>query len=401
MAEQGAGGTQVPGGQRPPRGGSKRFVLFAVVVLIIVAAVVIAGIVPREREKAALRNETNELAVPNVAVIQARRGAPQQEIVLPGNMQAFIDSPIYARTNGYLKKWYHDIGANVKAGELLAEIETPEVDAQLDQARSDLNTAGANMKLAQVTAERYESLKNSDSVSKQDVDTAASDYAAKKAMVASAQGNVKRLEQLQSFEKVYAPFDGVITARHTDVGYLINSGNAGPAQELFRMAAIQRLRVFVNVPQQYSSDARPGLAADLTLPQFPERRFKGTLVRTANSIDLASRTLLVEVDVENPKGELLPGAYTEVHLKIPSNVPTFILPVTALVFQAQGMQVAEVDSNNRVQLKPVTIGRDFGTEVEITAGLTGQERIINNPPDSLVSGEEVRVASEGGGGKAP
>lgn len=401
MTEQGAGETQVPGGQRPRRGGSRRLVLIAVIVLIIVAAVVIAGIVPRERAKAALRKETNELAIPNVAVIPARRGALQQEIVLPGNMEAFIDSPIYARTNGYLKKWYHDIGANVRAGELLAEIETPEVDAQLDQARSDLNTARANMKLAQLTAERYESLKNTDSVSKQDVDTAVSDYAAKKAMVGSAQGNVNRLEQLQSFEKVYAPFEGVITARHTDVGYLINSGNAGPAQELFRMAAIQRLRVFVNVPQQYSPEARPGLTADLTLPQFPERRFRGTLVRTANSIDLASRTLLVEVDVENPKGELLPGAYTEVHLKIPSNVLTFILPVTALIFQAQGMQVAEVDSNNRAQLKPVTIGRDFGAEVEITAGLTGLERIINNPPDSLVSGEDVRIASEGGGGKTP
>ncbi|MGB7622814.1 MAG: efflux RND transporter periplasmic adaptor subunit, partial [Terriglobia bacterium] len=332
---------------------------------------------------------------------QAKRGSPQQELVLPGNMQPFIESPIYARTNGYLKKWTHDIGAHVKTGELLAEIETPEVDAQLEQARSDLNTAIANMKLAQVTAERYESLRNTDSVSKQDVDTAASDYTARKAMVASAEGSVKRYEQLQSFEKVYAPFDGVITARHTDVGYLINSGNAGPAQELFRIAAIQKLRVFVNVPQQYSRDARVGLAADLTLPQFPERRFKGILVRTANSIDLESRTLLIEVDVENPRGELLPGAYTEVHLKIPSNVPTFILPVTVLIFQAQGMQVAEVDSNHRAQLKPITIGRDFGAEVEIVAGLTGTEQIINNPPDSLVSGVEVRITPEGGGRNTP
>ncbi|MGB7621141.1 MAG: efflux RND transporter periplasmic adaptor subunit, partial [Terriglobia bacterium] len=223
-----------------------RLVVIAIFVLIIVAIIVVAGIVPRERAKAALRNETNELAVPTVAVIQAKRGSPQQELVLPGNMQPFIESPIYARTNGYLKKWTHDIGAHVKTGELLAEIETPEVDAQLEQARSDLNTAIANMKLAQVTAERYEGLRNTDAVSKQDVDTAASDYTARKAMVASAEGSVKRYEQLQSFEKVYAPFDGVITARHTDVGYLINSGNAGPAQELFRIAAIQKLRVFVN-----------------------------------------------------------------------------------------------------------------------------------------------------------
>ncbi|MBZ5555172.1 MAG: efflux RND transporter periplasmic adaptor subunit [Acidobacteriia bacterium] len=383
------------------RTSTTRLVLITIVVLIIVAVIVIAGIVPRERAKAALRIETNDLAVPTVAVIQAKRGSPQQEIVLPGNMQPFIESPIYARTNGYLKKWTHDIGAHVKTGELLAEIETPEVDAQLEQARSDLNTAIANMKLAQVTAERYESLRNTDSVSKQDVDTAASDYVARKAMVASAESSVKRYEQLQSFEKVYAPFDGVITARHTDVGNLINSGNAGPAQELFRIASIQKLRVFVNVPQQYSRDARIGLIADLTLPQFPERRFKGILVRTANSIDLASRTLLVEVDVENPRGELLPGAYTEVHLKIPSNVPTFILPVTALIFQAQGMQVAEVDGNHRAQLKPITIGRDFGAEVEIVAGLSGAEQIINNPPDSLVSGEEVRITPAEGGRNKP
>ncbi len=316
-------------------------------------------------------------------------------------MSAFIDSPIYARTNGYLKKWYHDIGEHVREGELLAEIDTPEVDAQLDQARADLNTAIANMKLAQVTAERYEDLKNTDSVSKQDVDNAVSDYAAKKAMVASSQNNVKRLEQLQSFEKVYAPFSGVITARRTDVGYLINSGNAGPAQELFRMAAIQTLRVFVSVPQQYSPQARPGLKADLTLPQFPGRRFQGTLVRTANSIDLASRSLLVEVDVANPTGELLPGAYAEVHLKVPTNIPTYILPVTALIFQAQGMQVAEVDSHSQVKLKPITIGRDFGNEVEILSGLTGQEQIINNPPDSLITGEAVRVVSETEGGKTP
>ncbi len=401
MTEQGMGETQDPGGPPSRPGGSRRLVLIALLVLIIVAVIVIAGIVPRERAKAALRNETNELAIPTVAVIQAKRGSLQQELVLPGNMQPFIESPIYARTNGYLKKWTHDIGAHVKTGELLAEIETPEVDAQLEQARSDLNTAIANMKLAQVTAGRYESLRNTDSVSKQDVDTAASDYTARKAMVSSAEGSVKRYEQLQSFEKVYAPFDGVITARHTDVGYLINSGNAGPAQELFRIAAIQKLRVFVNVPQQYSRDARVGLAADLTLPQFPERRFKGILVRTANSIDLASRTLLVELDVENPRGELLPGAYTEVHLKIPSNVPTFILPVTVLIFQAQGMQVAEVDNNHRAQLKPITIGRDFGAEVEIVAGLTGAEQIINNPPDSLVSGVEVRITPEGGGRNTP
>jgi RND family efflux transporter MFP subunit len=395
MSEQSVMEAQPSGGQdqRPASAGSKRGVLIAVVVLIIVACVVVAGIVPRERAKAALKAETFDLAVPTVSVIHAKRGAPEQEIVLPGNMQAFIDSPIYARTNGYLKRWYTDIGAHVKAGQLLAEIDTPEVDQQLDQARADLNTSQANLRLAQVTAERYEDLKTTDSVSKQDVDNATSDYAAKKAMLQSADHNVKRLEQLQSFQKIYAPFDGVITARKTDVGDLINSGNGGLAQELFHIAATRRLRVYINVPQQYSRAAKPGLTADVTLPEFPNRRFRGTLVRTANSIDLASRTLLVEVDVDNATGELLPGAYTEVHLQLPESTPTYLLPVTALIFQSQGMQIAEVDSNNRALLTSITIGRDFGGEVEVVSGLTGQENVIDNPPDSLVPGETVRVAS--------
>lgn len=394
MTEQAATGAPAPMEQSPPPGGPKHGLLIAVVVVIIVAGVVVAGIVPRERAKTALKKESYNLAIPTVSVIHPKLGAPMQEIVLPGTMQAFVDSPIYARTDGYLRKWYHDIGAHVKAGQLLADIETPEVDQQLEQARADLDTAVANMKLAQVTAERYQNLKSTESVSKQDVDNATSDYAAKKAMVESARHNVERLVQLQSFEKVYAPFDGVITARNTDVGYLINSGNGGAAQELFHMAAINRLRVFVNVPQQDSPAATPGLTAGLTLAEFPGRRFKGVLVRTANSIDLASRTLLVEVDVNNPKGELLPGAYTQVHLKLPETSPTFILPVTTLIFQAQGLQIAEVDGNNRAALKSITLGRDFGNTVEVASGLNGDENIINNPPDSLVSGEEVKVAPQ-------
>ncbi len=249
MTEQAATGAPAPMEQNPPPAGPKHGLLIAVVVVIIMAGVVVAGIVPRERAKTALKKESYNLAIPTVSVIHPKLGAPMQEIVLPGTMQAFVDSPIYARTDGYLRKWYHDIGAHVKAGQLLADIETPEVDQQLEQARADLDTAVANMKLAQVTAERYQNLKSTESVSKQDVDNATSDYAAKKAMVESARHNVERLVQLQSFEKVYAPFDGVITARNTDVGYLINSGNGGAAQELFHMAAINRLRVFVNVPQ--------------------------------------------------------------------------------------------------------------------------------------------------------
>jgi RND family efflux transporter MFP subunit len=334
-------------------------------------------------------------------VIHLKKGAPQQEIVLPGNMQAFTDSPIYARTNGYLKKWYHDIGAHVRAGDLLLEIDSPEVDQQLDQARADLNTTEANMKLAQVTAKRYEDLASTDSVSTQDVDNATSDYAAKKAIVVSAQHNVLRRPPLQTFEKVLAPVVGIITARNTDVGALINSGNGGAVQELFHIAAIKKLRVFINVPQQYSNVAKPGLTADLTLAEFAGRHFKGTLVRTANAIALDSRTLLVEVDVENPSGELLPGAFTEVHLKLPESVPSYILPVTALIFQTDGMQVAEVDPNNRAVLRSITLGRDFGSEVEVISGLDGSENIINNPPDSLVAGEQVQLASHTQGENKP
>lgn len=380
----------------PPAGGQtgmQRGALVAIVALLIVAAIVVAGIVPRLRARAALHNETTELAVPAVSVIHPKLGAPQSEIVLPGNIQAFADSPIYARTNGYLKKWYVDIGAHVKASQLLAEIETPEVDQQLDQARADLNTAQANYRLSEITAVRYQELLKTDSVSKQDVDNAVGDFEAKKAMVASAESNVKRLEELQSFEKIYAPFDGVITARNTDIGHLINSGAGGPATELFHIAAIRKLRVYVNVPQQYSQSAKPGLRADLTLLEFPGRRFPGTLVRTAESIDVASRTLLVEVDVDNASGELFPGAYAQVHLKVPISAPSLILPVNTLIFRSEGLQVGTVQDGNRAVLANITLGRDLGNEVEVISGLAASDFVIVNPPDSLVSGEKVRVVA--------
>lgn len=381
------GSRPAPSGPRPVHG-----VLILVVALVIVAAIVIAGVVPRLRAKAEVRIETDNLAVPAVNVIHPKRGSPQQEIVLPGNIQAFIDAPIYARTNGYLQSWYFDIGARVRKGQLLAIIDTPEVDQQLQQARADLNTAQANLRLSQITNDRYEGLKNTDSVAQQDVDNARGDFAAKKATVDSAAYNVKRLEDLQSFTKVYAPFDGVITARNTDIGQLIDSGSASPAKELFHVAATRTLRVFINVPQQYSVAAKPGLFADLTLAQFPGRKFQGKLVRTANAIDLASRTLLVEVDVDNTTGELLPGAFTEVHLKIPADIPTFILPVNTLIFRAQGLQVAAVENNNTAKLVSIALGRDFGAEVEVVSGLTGQESIIASPPDSIIDGEQVRIA---------
>jgi len=405
MVERSEDGDRGTGAQShaPGGGGSKHGVLVGLIAVAIVAAVVLAGVLPRLRAKDALAAETKRDAIPTVNVMHPKMGAPQNEVVLPGNMQAFNDSPIYARTNGYLKKWYVDIGAHVKAGQLLADIETPEVDQQLDQARADLNTAQANLQLSQITAERYQGLAQSDSVSKQDVDNATSDFAAKKAMVASAQSNVKRLEELQSFEKIYAPFDGVITARNTDIGHLINSGAGSPATELFHIAAVQTLRVYVNVPQQYSPSAKPGLIADLTLQEFPGRRFQGTLVRTADAIDLASRTLLVEVDVKNPTGELLPGAYVQVHLKVPSGAPAFILPVSALIFRSDGLQVATVQGD-KAALVNITLGRDMGNEVEVVSGLQENDLVIVNPPDSLVTGEQVRVESggpaQGGAGNA-
>jgi RND family efflux transporter MFP subunit len=377
----------------PGRPNSKRGALIAVIALLIVAAIVVAGVVPRWKARADLQRETYRLAIPTVAVIQPKLGAPQTEIVLPGNIQAFIDSPIYARTNGYLKRWYVDIGAHVKKGELIADIETPEVDQQLDQARADLLTAEANLRLSQITATRYQDLLKTDSVSKQDVDNATGDFQAKQAMVASNESNVKRLEELQSFEKIYAPFDGVITARNTDVGHLINSGAGGPTTELFHMAALQKLRVYINVPQQYSPSSKPGMTADLTLQEFPGRRFKGTLVRTAGSIDPATRTLLVEVDVDNPEGVLLPGAYAEVHLKVPTGPETFILPVSSLIFQSQGLQVGTVVDGNRAALKSITLGHDLGNEVEVISGLSADDSVIVNPPDSLVPGETVRIAT--------
>jgi RND family efflux transporter MFP subunit len=381
-------------GKAPRETGSKHGVLIAVIVLAIVAAVVIGGIVPRLRAKEALKKETYDLAVPTVNVARPKQGAPQMEIVLPGNMQAFTDSPVYARTNGYLKKWYVDIGGRVKAGQLLAEIETPEVDQQLQQARSQLNTAKANYNLAQITSKRYQELKGTDSVAQQDVDNAFGSERANAATVSAAEYQVRYLEQLESFKNIYAPFDGIITVRNTDVGHLINSGAGTAAAELFHIAAIHTLRVYINVPQQFSPAAKTGLPATLTLQQFPGRQFKGQLVRTANAIDLATRTLLVEVDVDNPTGELLPGAFAEVHLAVPSGAPTFILPVSALIFRAQGLQVGVVRDGNHAQLANIILGRDFGSEVEVVSGLQADDQVIINPPDSLISGEEVRVAQQ-------
>ena len=362
------------------------------IVLLGAVGAVMWGVSTRTRALGVVTQETRDMAVPAVAVVTPTRGAPQEEIVLPGTIQAFIDAPIYARTNGYLKRWHADIGARVQAGQLLAEIDTPELDQQLLQARADLSTAQANARLAQTTAERYRDLIQSDSVSRQDLDNANGNLEAREAAVESARANVKRLEQLQAFRRIEAPFAGVITARNTDIGALIDSGSN--AKELFHVAAVNKLRVFVNVPQVYSRAARAGLSADLTLKEYPGRRFSGTLARTANAIEVASRTLLTEIDVDNPRNELLPGSYAEVHIKLPTATTTLQLPVDALIFKGDGLQVATVDAQNHVALLTVTSGRDFGDTVEILSGLSGGERVISNPPDSLTPGDTVRVVAE-------
>lgn len=376
-----------------PPGGKVTRGIVLVLIVIGVALVVIWGISSRRKASAELSQETRDLAIPTVSVIHPKPGAPQQEIVIPGDMQPYTDAPIFARTNGYLKKWYADIGANVKAGQVLAEIDSPEVDQQLQQARADLATAQSNLNLAQVTATRYKDLLKTDSVAQQDVDNANGNYDARKTTVESAQANVKRLQDLQAFEKVYAPFDGVITARNTDVGQLIDSGSSGgAARELFHIAAVNPLRVYINVPQLDSPEIRPGLHAELALTEFPGRRFQGTVVRSSGAIDNTTRTLLTEVDVENSAHLLKPGGYVEVHLKLPSPVNTFTLPVNATIFKSAGLQVAIVKNGKTISLIPITPGRDFGAEMEIVAGLKGDEWVVLNPADTLSEGQTVRVA---------
>jgi len=348
------------------------------------------GITTRARSLDVVTRETRELAVPTVWVIAPERGAPQQEIVLPGTMQAFTDAAIYARVPGYLRKWYVDLGSRVRSGQLMADIDTPEIDQQLEQTRADLATAEANARLAQSTAERYRDLIRTDSVSKQDLDNANGSLEAKAAAVTSAKANVRRLEQLKAFGRITAPFDGVVTARSTDVGALIDSGSN--AKELFHVAAVHRLRVFVNVPEIYSRAARPGIKADLTLTEFPGRPFTGTLARTAQSIDVASRTLLAEIDVDNPKGELLPGSYAEVHLKMTGETSAFKLPINAIIFRTEGVRIAVVGADGKVALQPVTLGRDYGNSLEVVSGITGRERIIVNAPDAIETGQSVRVS---------
>src|SRR5258706_3345276 len=368
----------------------KSWLVFAIAA-IAVAALLVSGIWSRVKAGTALRTETAQAALPAVSVVSPKQTAPTDEIILPGNVQPFITSPIYARTNGYLKKWYFDIGAHVKQGQLLAVIQTPEVDQQLQQARSNLLTAQANLELASITKNRYQGLLKSNAVAQQDADNAVGTYNANKAIVEADKAAVEQYSALGSFEKTYAPFDGVITARNTDIGDLINSGSStGVKTDLFHIAQPGKLRVYVNVPEEYSQGIKTGMTADLSLAEFPGRKFQGKLVRTAEAITVTTRTLLVEIDVDNPTGTLLTGSYAEVHLAVPTQASTFLLPVNTLKFRSEGLHVATV-KDGKVVLAAVTPGHDFGDQIEIVAGGMPDDQVIINPPDSIVSGQAVQI----------
>jgi RND family efflux transporter MFP subunit len=383
----------------PPLSGRVAAIMI-VVLLVLAVLVAVGGIVPRVRARTELKDQTNALAAPTVIANPPQAGQVGQEVILPGNVYAYSDASLFARTDGYLSKWYFDIGAHVREGQLLAVISTPEVDKQLLQARADLATAKATAGLAKINSSRYQGLLTQNAVSKQDTDTFVTQEASTNSTVDSAQANVQRLEQLQSFEKIYAPFSGVVTARNVDVGQLIN---AGAGTLMFRLSAIDVLRVYVNVPQIYSQSAVPGSTARLTLSEFPGQSFTGKLVRTARAIDPASRTLLVEFDVDNRDGKLLPGAYTEVHMNVHQGVAPLIIPVPALIFRNQGLQVGTVvkgPNGDQAKLVQVTLGQDDGSTVQVIHGLSADSQVIQNPPDSLIDGEPVHVVRPGKDGGA-
>ena len=367
--------------------------IFVVFFFIVVALVVVGAftLFQRRSQYRALAKETETLAIPTVSVFHASAENGQEDLVLPGTMQAYVESPIYARTSGYVKKWYHDIGTRVAQGQLLADIDTPEVDQQLSQARADLATSQANASLSKITAARYQELIKTDGVSKQEVDNAVGDLAAKEATVNSAQANVRRLEELEGFKHVVAPFSGVVTRRQTDIGQLINAGNGGASQELFTLAQTDPLRVYVNVPEAYAPSIHAGLPAYLELTQYAGRKFEGKVVRTAQSIDLSTRTLLTEVDVPNRAGELLPGGYAQVHLGVQVGGERVRVPVNALLFRSEGLRAVVVDANHKIRLQPLTIGHDYGTSLEVLQGVTSADWIVLNPADSLDDGQQVNV----------
>lgn len=370
---------------------SRRGVVIGGITLIVLLGIaVVYGVRSRAAAEKDLELSTSAAAIPSVNVTHPSGGSAAQEIVLPGNTQAFTDTPIYARTNGYLRRWYVDIGSHVRKGQLLAEIETPELDQQLQQAEADLKSAEANMQLAQTTSVRWQSLLEKHAVSKQETDQMVSDYAARQANYAASQANVRRLKELQGYERVTAPFDGTITARDTDIGALIGTGSGATPRELFHLAAVGRLRIYVAVPEVYADNVRDGEKVSITQDADPKAIIPGTISRNSSAIDQTSRTLNVQVDVDNSKGQLLPGAYVFVHFKLPAASNTVTIPSNTLLFRAEGLRVGVV-RNGIVQLTPITIGHDFGASVEVTSGLTPNDAVVLDPSDSLASGTKVEV----------
>ena len=379
-----------------PNGRKKPSYLALVVIGVLLLAGGVVALVMRLGERRALAKETESLAVPSVLVIQPKPEPPQEDLVLPSTLQAYIESPIYARTSGYLAHWYKDMGSRVQKGELLADIETPEVDQELMQARAARNQADAQLNLAKTSAERWDTLRKMDAVAQQETDERSSSYTQAQAALALASANVRRLEQIESFKHIYAPFSGVITKRNTDIGALINAGNSGTNQELFVMAQIDPIRVYVDVPEIDAPAVRAKLKATIELPAFPGRRFSGSVARTADAIDPGTRTLRTEIDVPNRDGQLLPGSYAQVHFGVNVAAVRMSVPVNALLFRAEGPRAAVVGSDGKVHLKAVVIGRDYGNEVEILSGLDPSENIVLNPSDSLEDGQTVHVTKEGG-----
>ena len=373
----------------------KGYLLAAILgfIFIVIAAV---GISTRLSERHALAKETEDIAVPSVEVVHPTVEPPQSELELPSSLQAYIESPIYARTTGYLGRWYRDIGSKVKKGELLADIETPEVDQELMQARAARDQAVAQLKLAQSSAKRWESLQKMDAVSQQETDERSSSYTQGEASLNAADANLRRLEQLESFKHIYAPFSGVITTRNTDIGALVNAGNTGPNQELFIVAQIDPIRVYVNVPEADSPSIHKGVQVGIEVPALIGQHFTGSVVRTADAIDPATRTLNTEIDVPNPNGRLLPGSYAQVHLALNQQVQRLTVPANALLFRAEGPRAAVIGPENKVQLRPIAIGRDFGNTVEILSGLERADAVVISPSDSLEDGQVVRVVQRSG-----
>jgi len=372
------------------RGFNRVAVICILGLAILVAIITFWGIHSRSVSEAALAKEARAAAIPSVDVVHPSLGAASYEVVLPASVQGFIDSPVYARTSGYLLHWYADIGSHVKKGQLLADIQTPELDQQVEQAQSDLATAQANFQLAQITADRWQKLLLKNAVSTQERDQASGDLNARRAALSAQEANVRRLQQLQGFEKIYAPFDGVITARNTDIGDLIQAGENTTPQELFHLSSVDRLRVFVPVPEVYQSVLHSVRQVGISTDAYPKERFTGTIARSSEAIDPLSRTLRVEVDIENPKTLLLPGAYVFVHLPLPAASQAPTIPSNALLFRQEGLRVGVV-RDGRVQLVPISIGHDYGDTVEVTAGLSPEDQVVLNPSDSLVSGTRVEI----------